>query len=199
MTPFRFNHVTWYDIVGYLANTASEPGKPSKIYCWEIFKTPDNADKPFNRDAFFDYLLMECGDFEAIFPNVEMVCTRLSAWTSSRIDYWQRIYDVLCADYEPLWNYNRTDEEKSDTTRNRQNDILDKVAGYDSGNLVDSNNENAISNEDENYTHYIHAYGNIGVMSTQDLLKQEIEVANISMYDIILQEFKNTFCLAIYT
>lgn len=40
--------------------------------------------------------------------------------------------------------------------------------------------------------------GNIGVMSTQDLIKQQREVVQFNIYDYIISDFKNRFCLLLY-
>lgn len=43
------------------------------------------------------------------------------------------------------------------------------------------------------------AYGNIGTMTSQDMLTQEIEVAKIvQVVPIIIESFKNRFCLMVY-
>lgn len=40
--------------------------------------------------------------------------------------------------------------------------------------------------------------GNIGVMSTQDLIKQQREVVQFNLIDYIIKDFKNRFCLGVY-
>ena len=40
--------------------------------------------------------------------------------------------------------------------------------------------------------------GNIGIMSTQDLIKQQREVVQFNIIDYIIGDFKNRFCLLIY-
>lgn len=40
--------------------------------------------------------------------------------------------------------------------------------------------------------------GNIGVMSTQDLIKQQREVVQFNLIDYIIKDFKNRFCLLVY-
>ena len=40
--------------------------------------------------------------------------------------------------------------------------------------------------------------GNIGIMSTQDLIKQQREVVEFNIIDYIISDFKNRFCLLVY-
>lgn len=44
----------------------------------------------------------------------------------------------------------------------------------------------------------IRARGNIGVTTTQQMIESEREVADFNMYDIIINEFKQRFCLLVY-
>lgn len=47
-------------------------------------------------------------------------------------------------------------------------------------------------------SHNLHAHGNIGVMSTQDMIKQEREIDLFNLYDIIIEDFKMRFCILVY-
>lgn len=40
--------------------------------------------------------------------------------------------------------------------------------------------------------------GNIGIMSTQDLIEQQREVSQFNVYDYIIADFKKRFCLMVY-
>ena len=44
----------------------------------------------------------------------------------------------------------------------------------------------------------IRARGNIGTVTTQAMIKDEREIADFNMYDIIINEFKQRFCLLVY-
>lgn len=43
-----------------------------------------------------------------------------------------------------------------------------------------------------------HIHGNIGVMSTQQMIEQEREVAKFNIYNLIIREFMERFCLMVY-
>lgn len=66
-----------------------------------------------------------------------------------------------------------------------------------------SDNTNRRTGEIENvghdvHTHDFHAFGNIGVTSTQQMIKEQREVVQFNLYDYILQDFKRHFCVMIY-
>lgn len=51
---------------------------------------------------------------------------------------------------------------------------------------------------DNNGTHNIHARGNIGVTTTQEMIEQERRVDRFNIYDYIIEEFKMRFCILVY-
>ena len=46
--------------------------------------------------------------------------------------------------------------------------------------------------------HELHAHGNIGVTTTQKLIREQREVDKFNLYDIITDEFKMRFCVLVY-
>lgn len=46
--------------------------------------------------------------------------------------------------------------------------------------------------------HTLHAHGNIGVMSTQEMIEAERQVDLFNIYDTIIEDFKNRFCILVY-
>lgn len=46
--------------------------------------------------------------------------------------------------------------------------------------------------------HSLHAHGNIGVTTTQKLIREQREVDKFNLYDIIIDEFKMRFCILVY-
>lgn len=47
-------------------------------------------------------------------------------------------------------------------------------------------------------SHELHAHGNIGVTTTQQLIKEQREIDEFNLYDIITKDFKMKFCVLIY-
>ena len=111
-------------------------------------------------------------------------------------------------------------ESGTDTTTN-------KITGYDSNTLVTHDSSDTTyghvdtqgysGSNTQNYgrkdtlqhgetinhggtqTHKILAFGNIGTMTSQDMLTQEVEVAKIiQVVPLIIESFKNRFCLLVY-
>ena len=53
-------------------------------------------------------------------------------------------------------------------------------------------------NETKEGEHTLHAHGNIGVTTTQNMIKQERQIDLFNIYDIIIEDFKMRFCILVY-
>ena len=53
----------------------------------------------------------------------------------------------------------------------------------------------ATTNEGE---HELHAHGNIGVTTTQKLIREQRDIEKFNLYDIIIEDFKMRFCILVY-
>ena len=47
-------------------------------------------------------------------------------------------------------------------------------------------------------THELHAHGNIGVTTTQKLIREQRDIELFNLYDIIIENFKMRFCILVY-
>ena len=47
-------------------------------------------------------------------------------------------------------------------------------------------------------THTLRAHGNIGVTTTQEMIRQQREIETFNIYDIIIDDFRNRFCILVY-
>lgn len=46
--------------------------------------------------------------------------------------------------------------------------------------------------------HALHVHGNIGVTSSQDMIRQEREIAEFNIYDRMINDFRMRFCVLVY-
>ena len=66
---------------------------------------------------------------------------------------------------------------------------ISKTGGMTHGEQV------ATTNEGE---HELHAHGNIGVTTTQQLIREQRDIDLFNLYDIIIEDFKMRFCILVY-
>lgn len=83
----------------------------------------------------------------------------------------------------------------SDTNSNNRdyNDSRSDKASY-SDTEVGSNQGTKISS----MAHKAYMYGNIGITTTQEMINQQREVVKFNIYDYIIKDFKNRFCIMLY-
>ena len=68
-------------------------------------------------------------------------------------------------------------------------ETIGKTGGLTHGEQV------ATTNEGE---HELHAHGNIGVTTTQKLIREQRDIDLFNLYDIIIEDFKMRFCILVY-
>lgn len=66
---------------------------------------------------------------------------------------------------------------------------IGRTGGITHGEKIDGSRENS---------HLLHAHGNIGVTTTQKLIKEQRQIDLFNLYDIIVEEFKMRFCILVY-
>lgn len=82
--------------------------------------------------------------------------------------------------------YGRTD----DLTENKTyGETITKNGKLEHGEEIETSKEG---------THTLHAHGNIGVTTTQNMIKQERQIDLFNIYDIIIEDFKMRFCILVY-
>lgn len=125
-------------------------------------------------------------------------------------------------DYSETEDHTVNDENSSNTTSSGtsassgsdNNTTTNRANTLDSGTLIDgtqqvysgeSENEGSSSSQgtsssshDREEATTRHKVGNMGVMSTQSLIKEEREVADFDIEEIIIDSFKARFCLMVY-
>ena len=81
----------------------------------------------------------------------------------------------------------RDEGNRTETTTYGKTDT--DSGSYTYGKTVANQNSNA---------HYLHAHGNIGVTTTQKLIKEERQIDRFNPYDMIIEDFKMRFCILVY-
>lgn len=80
------------------------------------------------------------------------------------------------------------------TADNRTSQQTDAEAGT----RADTDNTDTTDTGTVKHDFEMHALGNIGVTTTQQMIEQQREVVKFSIYDYIINEFKSRFCILVY-
>ena len=202
---------------------------------FENLTVPDGID----RQTLIDNILIESGDFEVLYPDMDFLKFSIGAWSRKYRPTFERWSKVLNMEYDPIENYNRYESWTDDTSgsgsgsnsMNRSGsasgntsgntsstntnfvsayDAGDALttkdqtltAGNDSSNSTSTTSENTSGTESSQFTnsgkHEGRIHGNIGVMSTQTMVEQEIKLGYKNIYDLITELFVAEFVLPIY-
>ena len=196
-----------------------------------MFRFPFTNFHELNLDTQKNNIILECAELEVLYSAPSFFRWAVDAWSLKESPTWEKMYKALQIEYNPLENYDRTEEwtesgthgnnktvrNSTETTGNATSnaDVQHKVTGYNSNSEVlqsrditsaaDTNTSTATGNGTEaemgehNDTRAGRIHGNIGVTTSQQMLKAEFDLApEINMYNIITRSFRNRFCLLIY-
>ena len=78
---------------------------------------------------------------------------------------------------------------ESVTEQRTYGQTIQRAGNMTHGEQIDTTNEGM---------HSSHAHGNIGVTTTQKLIREQRDIELFNLYDIIIEEFKMRFCILIY-
>lgn len=87
----------------------------------------------------------------------------------------------------------------SDSQRNTiDSEGTETTNATSSGNTNSSLTSNTDGNEQVIFEHHEEGHGNIGVTTTQKMIKEEREVVKFNIIDFIIDSFKQRFCILVY-
>lgn len=170
------------------------------------------------KQRVIDQIVEDCAELEVLFPDPDYMKYAITSWSARRLYSWTKLFATTNFTYNPIWNKDGTVTEtetgSNSAERNTSGEASNtgtnshKVRGFNDSALTESEN-NSVSNSgssSENITdeasHTItktrEEHGNIGVTTTQQMIKEEREISNFDIYQIIADDFKTRFCVMIY-
>lgn len=177
-------------------------------------------------ETLIDNLLAEAAELEILYPDSFFMQAMIRRWSAKQLSVWKKLYETTQFEYEPIYNYDRTEEWTDENTRyassssdfkgktNAQgtNDTETKVSAYNElsytprdqvseGATQSQENDSstsASSNEQSQNVRKGRAFGNIGVTTTQQMIQAERDIDTFNIYDIIIKDFISRFCLLVY-
>lgn len=104
------------------------------------------------------------------------------------------LYNSTMKEYDPISNYDMTEDSEDNTTASADGDGSSKSTAWDTttGRLTDETD--AHSESESNNTHHLERKGNIGVTTTQQMLEQERNITDFDFVGIVVNEVISNFC-----
>ena len=163
-----------------------------------------------NRDILINTIMLRTLDLEVLYPDFDFMKEAIRHWSDKNQQVWKKLYDTTNLEYNPIWNkdgtYTETETRNLKGTSHSGGKTTEtgKVNGFNSSTL--QNHDQRITEPDLDSTatdtgtikHERREYGNIGVTTTQQMIREEREISDFNMYDIIADSFMSAFCLMLY-
>ena len=171
-----------------------------------------------DRQDLIDNILEQGAAFEILYPDFEYLQFSIGAWSKRWYRTMEKWLKALTVQYDPLNNYDRYEEwtdndkvsGKTETAAGVNTTGQDElsVTAYDSDQYhnkekTDSSGTSestgsSETNTDGTSTHSGHLYGNIGVTTSQEMLREELDVQRFNLIQQITDLFLTEFCIMVY-
>lgn len=171
-----------------------------------------------DRNAVVAAILEETSDFPIIITDLETLRFSINQWSAHRVDIWEHFLETTRYEYNPIENYDRREEEStnanrsgtltSSSTRSGSDTDTEGVSAFNAAEMTNHTQSTTTygsgssgtdtDSREETIARELYVHGNIGVTSAQDMIKQEREIADFDIIDIIVSEYKKKFCILIY-
>ena len=169
-------HDVWLSINGLLNH---DPTLFDDVY----FPCEDDIPK----EIIVDKICMECGELPLVYTDPDVMKKMIYVWAYTNWNAFNRMWIALTEEYNPIHNYDRTEEWGDDGT------AVSGVMGYNSTKFTD-----ATKVKTDN-TRTGHAFGNIGVTTSAQMIDQEIDIrSRLTFAQIVAESFKAQFCVMVY-
>lgn len=173
------------------------------------------------KDDLINFLQMRTMSMSLAVPDAGYLQNAIHTWSVAYINSWQRMFDTLFYKYNPIWNKDGTYVGHASGTNTGNGSTTQYTHGYDN-NIpqpapTPGEGEGEGEEEEEPELSWVHSdkaesnsvitsvmnddhteRGNIGVTTTQQMIKEEREIAMFSIYDTIADSFIKYFCIALY-
>ena len=185
---------------------------------------PVDADRSIGLSDFVALALTELGEMQTIFPTAATLKAFLATWGKLHAANWSNMQNALMAAYNPIHNYDRTEEEDetvttgstttsvSSSAESGVEDRQDYLAGFNStgssnpttrsettpGRKVDGTGTDELTAE-VGRSRDLHISGNIGVTTSQQMIESELQLRDkYNLYYLILDEFRREICVEVW-
>lgn len=151
--------------------------------------------KTIEAQDIVDNIVLELSELELVHPDGDYMTYAIGAWWKRRKDIFTKLLETTLYKYDAIANYDRR-EEWTDEGEILNNTAEHYAAGYDSSTPTLAGKDTATGKSTSGHTGRVS--GNIGVMSTQELIMRQRDVVQFDVVMHIVHDFKQEFCLMIY-
>ena len=156
-----------------------------------------------DKDTLVNNILLECAELEVLYPDSDIMKLAITNWSAKRLQAWERIAVVMYEVYDPFINIKR--DEVRTITQERDLKGTGQAMGYvnayetDIPQTRDRTTSNSTDTGTITTTEHFHVEGDSAITDAQDVAEKEFNLRDeYNLYDYIIKDFKNRFCLLVY-
>lgn len=185
---------------------------------WEHFSMPSGYDE----DLVKSVILENCGELPLLHPDLNYLSWRVGVFCKAHKWTFEKWLQLLNAEYDPLVNYDRTEEWTDETEHSESGSsttaassetdgtTTHQVSAYNETTFSDATHDiihdegssgsetGTESSGDSKSKHKGTVKGNIGVTTSQAMWLAQADLARFNVYNDIARMFKREFCLGVY-
>lgn len=176
---------------------------------------PDNL----STSDFINTLMAQYGELPVLYSYPPLLKSLITSWSNTSQYTWSHLAETLTAEYNPIENYDRTENysdvftgtTQTNATNNATGNGTGKTKVYGYNNLTapaddtasettsaSNSSSNSAGTNTSTTTHNSRVHGNIGVTTSQQMLQSERDIAMFNIYDSICNDFKKRFLIWLY-
>lgn len=163
-----------------------------------------------DKEVLVNNIVAELEGFEMLYPSPVTMKALIGLWSKKMQGVWKKRYDTTVLQYDVLRNYDITKsttvtvegeshvQGKGSDTGLTQKNSFDSATPADAqkvtttiGSGSDTNGLSITTTEDREF-------GDASLRTTQQVLMEERKVAEYNVYDTIIADFKDRFCIVVY-
>ena len=146
-------------------------------------------------EKIVDNILSDCAELEILYTQPDYLKFAIGNWWERKSPIYTALLETTLYKYDAIANYDRR-EEWTDNNKVIDSTAEHYAAGYNAAEPTLAGRDKGSG--ESSATHKGRVSGNIGVMSTQELIARQRAIVDYDVISKITDDFKATFCLAIY-
>lgn len=150
------------------------------------------------KQIVIDYICESCAELEIVYPDPNIMKNSIRIWSSRNLERWEELYKTTQYEYNPIWNKDGTITETYDDKAVTSNIGTRQTTGYNDDTFVDRDRDSASGNANTSGKRTRIEQGNIGITSTQQLIKEQREIVDFNIIEIIASDFRKYYCLMVW-
>lgn len=181
------------------------------VNMFEHLELPVEIDK----EVCIQNILLQCGMYELLYPDLDFMVDAVDLFSKKYERTFSKWVEVMNTEYKPLANYDRIEQwsdsaststsESVNTSTSDNASRSENISAFNTDSMKpntsasEKNNtagkQDTINQVDSLSRHDGQIWGNIGVMTTQAIFKEEWELDKLNIYDEIMKLFAREFVI----